>query len=78
MQLVFPFFSYQMRMTLGQADGINNVVVEPSPGNPSNLVETRRSVSVTQDLGLVSINFIYFTLEETILLVEAWRMSGNT
>ncbi|XP_025088534.1 CD109 antigen-like [Pomacea canaliculata] len=43
----------QMRMTLGQADGINNVVVEPSPGNPSNLVETRRSVSVTQDLGLV-------------------------
>ncbi|XP_025086510.1 CD109 antigen-like [Pomacea canaliculata] len=46
----------QMRMTLGQADGLENVVLEPAAGDPSKLLETRRSVIVSQDLGFVRPN----------------------
>ncbi|XP_025086520.1 CD109 antigen-like [Pomacea canaliculata] len=46
----------QMRMMLGQADGLENVVLEPAALDSSKLVETRRSVMVTRDLGLVAPN----------------------
>ncbi|XP_025086516.1 CD109 antigen-like isoform X2 [Pomacea canaliculata] len=45
-----------MRLMLGQADGLENVVLEPAALDPSKLVETRRSVMVTRDLGLVAPN----------------------
>lgn len=59
----FHFVSHQMRMTLGQADGLENVVLEPAAGDPRKLLETRRSVTVTQDLGFVRFIWVSFSFQ---------------